>query len=161
MLLSLSLLSDNKDNHHIISTYKSVQLSTLQHNNIHIILVISFSSNVLYPYKSKTPNFKAGPTHFFKQQCNSDKNEKVQRRPAKFVKSMYGRHSSVSEMLDELGWPSLSQRRHETSLILFYKIINGLAGLPLTASFLGPIGAQEVNTIKTKLKYEIISLEIL
>ena len=30
-------------------------------------------------------------------------------------------------MLDELGWPPLSQGRHESQLILFYKIINGLA----------------------------------
>ena len=30
-------------------------------------------------------------------------------------------------MVDELGWPPLSQRRQEARLILFYKIINGLA----------------------------------
>ena len=30
-------------------------------------------------------------------------------------------------MLDELGWPTLSQRRQEARLILFYKIIKGLA----------------------------------
>ena len=33
-------------------------------------------------------------------------------------------------MIDELGWPPLSQRRHETRLILFYKINNGLAQVP-------------------------------
>ena len=33
-------------------------------------------------------------------------------------------------MLDVLGWPSLSQRRQEARLILFYKIINGLAQVP-------------------------------
>ena len=43
------------------------------------------------------------------------------------MKSRYGRHSSVSEMLYELAWSPLSQRRHEATLILFYKIINGLA----------------------------------
>ena len=36
----------------------------------------------------------------------------------------------VSDMLDELGWPPLSQRRQEARLILFYKIINGLAQVP-------------------------------
>ena len=30
-------------------------------------------------------------------------------------------------MLDELGWPPLSQRRQKAPLILFYKITNGLA----------------------------------
>ena len=33
----------------------------------------------------------------------------------------------VSDILDELGWPPLSQRRQEARLIQFYQIINGLA----------------------------------
>ena len=33
-------------------------------------------------------------------------------------------------MLDVLGWPPLSQRRQEARLILFFKIINGLAPVP-------------------------------
>ena len=61
------------------------------------------------------------------QKYNSDKVERVQRRVARFVKSRYSRYSSVSNMLDVLGWLPLSQRRQEARLILFYKIINGLA----------------------------------
>ena len=38
--------------------------------------------------------------------------------------------SSVSDRLDVLGWTPLSQRRQEARLILFYKIINGLAQVP-------------------------------
>ena len=45
----------------------------------------------------------------------------------KVVKSCYSRYSSVSDMLDVLGWTPLSQRRQEARLILFYKIITGLA----------------------------------
>ena len=37
---------------------------------------------------------------------------------------------SVSDMLDVLGSMPLSQRRQEAQLILFYKIINGLAQVP-------------------------------
>ena len=33
-------------------------------------------------------------------------------------------------MLDVLGLPHLSQKRQEARLILFYKIINGLAQVP-------------------------------
>ena len=33
-------------------------------------------------------------------------------------------------MFDVLGWTPLSEMRHETRLILFYKIINGLAQKP-------------------------------
>ena len=54
----------------------------------------------------------------------------MQHRAAWFVKSKYSRYSSVSDMLDVLGWPPLSQRRQEALLILFYKIINGLAQVP-------------------------------
>ena len=61
------------------------------------------------------------------QKHNSDKIERVQRRAARLVKSRYSRYSSVSDMLDVLGWTPLSQRRQEARLILFYKIINGLA----------------------------------
>ena len=47
------------------------------------------------------------------------------------LKNKYTRYSSVSDMLDELGWPPLSQTRQEAQLILFYKIINGLAQVPV------------------------------
>ena len=59
-----------------------------------------------------------------------DKGERVQRRAARFVKSRYTRYSSFSDILDELGWPPLSQRTQEDRLILFYKIMNGLAQVP-------------------------------
>ena len=54
----------------------------------------------------------------------------MQRRAARFVKSRYSRYSSVSDMFDVLGWTPLSRRRQEARLILFYKIINGLAQVP-------------------------------
>ena len=54
----------------------------------------------------------------------------MQCRAERFVKSRYTRYSSVSDMFDELRWPPLSQRRQEAQLILFYKIINGLAQVP-------------------------------
>ena len=77
------------------------------------------------------------------QKYNSDKIERVQCRAARFVKSMYLRYSSVSDMLDVLGWTPLSQRRQEARLILFYKIINGLAS---QASLSRRIRVLEENT---------------
>ena len=47
------------------------------------------------------------------QKYNSDKIERVQRLAARFVKSRYLTYSSVSDMLDVLGWTPLSQRRQE------------------------------------------------
>ena len=64
------------------------------------------------------------------QKYNSDKVERVQRRAARFVKSRYTSYSSVSDMLEVLGWTPLSQKRQEARLILFYKIINDLEQVP-------------------------------
>ena len=64
------------------------------------------------------------------QKYNSDTVERVQHRAARFVKSRYSRYSSVSDMLDVLGWKPLSQRRQEARLILFKKNVNGLAQVP-------------------------------
>ena len=64
------------------------------------------------------------------QKYNSDKIERVQHRAARFVKSRYSRYSSVSDVLDVLGWTPLYQRRQEARLILFYKLINGMAQVP-------------------------------
>ena len=44
-----------------------------------------------------------------------------------FIKENRNIYSSVSEMLDELGWSHVFQRIYETRLILCYEPINGLA----------------------------------
>ena len=64
------------------------------------------------------------------QKYSIDTVVRVQHRATRFVKSRYAIYSSVSDMLDELGWPPLSHRKHEARLILFNKIINGLAQVP-------------------------------
>ena len=43
---------------------------------------------------------------------------RVQRRAARFVKSRYSRYSSVSDMLDVLGWTPLSQRQEAQFIVL-------------------------------------------
>ena len=49
----------------------------------------------------------------------------VQRsRAACFVKGRYGMYESVTQILEELTWVPLSERRENARLILFYKIIN-------------------------------------
>ena len=63
------------------------------------------------------------------KKSNKDKIEKVQRRAARFVSNNFRRKASVSEMLHDLGWQSLDGRRQDQRLVLFYKIINGLASV--------------------------------
>ena len=43
----------------------------------------------------------------------------VQRRAARFAKSDYRRTTSVSKLMDDLGWRTLSDRRKDDPLNLF------------------------------------------
>ena len=52
--------------------------------------------------------------------------EMVQRRAARWVKNDYVQQSSVTQMLNELGWRTLAQRRADARLTLMYKIVHGL-----------------------------------
>ena len=59
--------------------------------------------------------------------------EGIQRRAAHFVCHDYRRDSSVSAMIDQLGWQSLQKRRVENDLYifyLFYKIHNKKVDIP-------------------------------
>ena len=67
----------------------------------------------------------------------------MQCRAERFVNSRYSRYSSVSDMLDVLGWLPFSQRRYEAQLILFYKNINCWAKCPSNASLLRRIRVLE------------------
>ena len=57
--------------------------------------------------------------------------EKVQRRAARWVTGRFHNTSSVSDMLINLGWRSLQQRRVDMRLAVAYKIVHGLVAIPL------------------------------
>lgn len=67
---------------------------------------------------------------------NKNKLEMVQRRAARYVCNDYSRESSVSAMIEELGWRSLEQRRADGRLILFYKIVHGLVAVNLSSQLI-------------------------
>ena len=50
--------------------------------------------------------------------------EKIQRRTARWTTNNYDYRSSVTAMLDQLGWRTLEQRQADERLCLFYKIIH-------------------------------------
>ena len=57
----------------------------------------------------------------------------VQRKAARFVLNKPYRklqRDSVTDMLAELKWKTLQERRDQHSLILFYKIVNNLVEIP-------------------------------
>jgi len=57
--------------------------------------------------------------------------ETVQRRAARFVKGHYHTTSSTSQMISDLGWPSLLQRRQQAKLCMVYRIVHELIEIPL------------------------------
>ena len=83
---------------------------------------------------------------------NKDKIEKVQRRAARFVSNNFRRKASVSEMLHNLGWQSLDSRRQDQRLVLFYKIINGLASVE-TEEILTPADSRTRKNHSFKFKH--------
>ena len=56
--------------------------------------------------------------------------EMLQRKAARFVCSDFARLSSVTSMLEHLGWDTLEQRRNQLTLLMLYKIINQLVEVP-------------------------------
>ena len=69
---------------------------------------------------------------------NINKIEKVQKRAARWVANDYSTYSSVMDMLSNLGWRSLENRRTDTRLAMFYKIVYGLVAIPLPSYFEHP-----------------------
>ena len=55
--------------------------------------------------------------------------EKVQRTAARWTCRRWRNASSVGDMLDELEWPSLEDRREQSSLAFFYTIHSGTVSL--------------------------------
>ena len=59
-----------------------------------------------------------------------NKLEMIQRRAARYVLHRHHNTSSVTNMLQSLGWRSLADRRKDAKLCMLYKISNDLVGIP-------------------------------
>lgn len=64
-------------------------------------------------------------------QIQIDQVESVQRRAARWIKSDYGRTSSVTDMLHSIQLRQLELRRIDARLSLFYKIHHNLVAIPI------------------------------
>ena len=62
-------------------------------------------------------------------ETETKKVEKVQKTAARWTCRRWRNRSSVDDMLDELEWPSLEDRRVKSSLTFFYKIHSGTVSL--------------------------------
>ena len=65
-------------------------------------------------------------------QGDVDKLNKIQRAAARFVTNNYRRKSSVTALIQDLGWTDLQTRRKNFRLTSLYKILNGLFAVPVS-----------------------------
>ena len=63
-------------------------------------------------------------------QCNIHSVEMIQWKAARFVFNEFSRLSSVTTMLEHLGWDSLEKRCDQLTLMMLFKIINNLVVIP-------------------------------
>ena len=73
----------------------------------------------------------AATTWALSHDTNTNKIKMVQRRAARFVTNDYGRKSSVTEMIADLGWNTLQKRRDLARLSMMYRIIHNLVDIPV------------------------------
>ena len=67
-----------------------------------------------------------------------NKIEMVQRRAARWCCNNYSPYSSVSDMIDKLGWQTLQQRRSTSRLVMFYKIVYQLVAVDMPPCYYHP-----------------------
>ena len=65
-------------------------------------------------------------------ESNIRKLEMVQRRSARFVFGDYRTTSSVTNMLNQLQWTSLQERRAQARAIMMYRVVHRLVDIPIT-----------------------------
>lgn len=95
-------------------------------------------------------------------QQNINKIEMVQRRAVRWVKHNYSRYDSVTSMQNELGWQTLQDRRNDSRLTIFYKIVYGLVAVPVPeylerpvrmTRHMHPLSYRQIHTTANYFKY--------
>ena len=92
--------------------------------------------------------------------------EKFQRRAARWTTSDYDTRSSVTAMLNKLGWRTLEQRRADARLCLFFKIVYGLVAVPLpecthrVSRYCHSMTFRQIQTSQNYYKYSFFPLAI-
>ena len=87
---------------------------------------------------------------------NKDKLEMAQKNATGFTYNDYYRYSSVSNMLHQLNWKTLEQRRAKATTIMFYKIINDI----VSVNFSNYLQRSTTKTRGHQLKFLNISARI-
>ena len=95
--------------------------------------------------------------------------EKVQLRAARWTTSNYDYRSSVTSMIENLGWRTLEQRRSDARLRLFYRIVYGPVAVPIpdyiqpktwTSKNCHSMTFRQIHTHRNFYKYSFFPLAI-
>ena len=77
-------------------------------------------------------------------QKDIDKVEQVQRCAARFIFNNYSYLASISEMLIDLNWATLTHSRREQKAVMLYKIVHHLVDIP-ASNYLIPIATSDIT----------------
>jgi hypothetical protein len=131
------------------SKYLGVNINKDLSWNIHIDIIVKKGNNTLgFPRRVSSEETKAcayiSLVRPSLEYCSTVWNpytkdriykiEMVQRRAARYVTNRYHNTSSVSSMIDHLGWETLESRRTKVQLTMLYKIIYDLIDIPVASS---------------------------
>ena len=83
--------------------------------------------------------------------------ERVQRRTVRFATNKYRNISSVGNMLQHLEWRSLEDRRNDSRLNMFYKIVNNKVEIQKTDRLI-PQKRQTLHSHTKSSKYHLVKL---
>ena len=136
--LGVTIQSDLKWESHVnnICNKANKTLGFLRRN-----LTISSTSVKEQAYKSLVRPSLEYACSVWDPYLNEDINkiEKVQRRAARYVTNKYRNTSSVSNMIDNLNWRSLVDRRTDSRLTMLYKISHDKVAVPRTDRLIPPL----------------------
>ncbi len=127
----VTLTSDLRWNRHIVnvSTKANRTLSFLR-RNLQIkapLMKITVFNTLVRPIVEVTP--AVWDPYTVGNICTL---EKVQRRATRYVLNRFHNHSSVTDMLTEIGWTSLEECRKHQQLLMLCRIRNGLVAINST-----------------------------
>ena len=126
--LGITITDDLEWGQHV-AEFSSKATKTLGFLRRNLALAPRHTKEVAYQTLVRPQLEYAAPIWHPYNETETQKVEKVQKTAARWVCRRWHNARSVDDMLDELEWPSLEDRRLKSSLTFFYKIHSGTVSL--------------------------------
>ena len=122
-------ITDNLECGQHVSEISSKATKTLGFLRRNLALAPQHTKKVAYQTLVRPQLEYAAPIWHPYNETETKKVEKVQKTAARWVCRRWHNKSSIDDMLNDLDWPSLEDRRLKSSLTFFYKIHSGTVSL--------------------------------